>query len=144
MTTKKPITEARKALISSISNLPAIANSSAPVLTISADFDEKLATACATAPFFAIAPIFSLYTPANTNMNQTAVGFVDFEVNVISLEDVAEIEALEAVQALFDLNDTQTTTESGQVAFVIANTPATALSSYPYMSYCLTVRIALP
>lgn len=144
MTTKKPITESRKALIASLSNLPVIANSGAKVLTISADFDEKLALACAAAPYFAVAPIFSIYTPANTNMNQTAVGFVDFEVNVIALEDVAELEALEALESLFDLNDTQTSTESGQVAFIIANTPATALSNYPYMAYSITVRMALP
>jgi spore maturation protein SpmA len=144
MTTKKPITEARKAIIQSLSEVEVIRNSGAKVLTISSTFDAQLAEACAVAPFFAVAPIFSLYTPANTNMNQTAVGFVDFEVNVIALEDVAELECLDAVQALYELNDTQTTTESGQLAFVIANTPVAALSNYPYMCYAMTIRMALP
>ncbi len=144
MTTDEPITQARNLLIQILQNHKMVTDSQAKVLTISTTFDDQLATACAAAPYIAVCPIFSLYTPVNNDMAYTAVGYVDFDVNIIALEDVAEVEGLAMAQSLYKLNDTGSTTADGQQAVFIVNTPISTLSNYPYLVYSLIIRVALP
>jgi len=144
MTTNQPITEAQDVIVTALRNLNCVTQANASVLTIDKDFDKNLALACSQAPGFVICPIFSAYSPVNEAHPETALGFVDFDVNVVSLEEQSELAALNVVQQVYALNRVEYRTDSGQLAIILASSVTTTMSSYPYLIYSMNIRIALP